>query len=160
MSSPAAPALAVGDPAADALRRSALRRMRTVAVSLLLFAAAVYVLTLDEEGWLGGVGGLELVRRALEAEPAERHSEGGVGCLEDGPRRREGLCEILPHSRLLGALARKQQDDVHGQNRTIIDAQVNPAPNATRRTVDPSRTRPAWIASSSAMGIDAEEVLP
>ncbi|WP_193607418.1 DUF445 domain-containing protein [Nocardioides lijunqiniae] len=55
MSSPAAPALAVGDPAADALRRSALRRMRTVAVSLLLFAAAVYVLTLDEEGWLGFV---------------------------------------------------------------------------------------------------------
>jgi uncharacterized membrane-anchored protein YjiN (DUF445 family) len=56
MSAPAAPAtLAVGDPAADAERRRALRRMRTVAVSLLLFAAAVYVLTLDKEGVLGFV---------------------------------------------------------------------------------------------------------
>ncbi|MCD4534349.1 DUF445 domain-containing protein [Nocardioides sp. cx-169] len=52
---PHAPTLAVGDPAADAVRRVALRRMRTVAVSLLLFAAAVYVLTLDEDGVLGFV---------------------------------------------------------------------------------------------------------
>ncbi len=44
-----------GDPTADAIRRSALRRMRTVAVSLLLFAAAVYLLTLDQEGVLGFV---------------------------------------------------------------------------------------------------------
>jgi uncharacterized membrane-anchored protein YjiN (DUF445 family) len=49
-----APALAV-DPAADAVRRRGLRRMRTVAVSLLLFAAAVYVATLDREGFLGFV---------------------------------------------------------------------------------------------------------
>lgn len=41
--------------AADAVRRSALRRMRTVAVSLLLFAAAVYVATLGTDGWLGFV---------------------------------------------------------------------------------------------------------
>ncbi|GAA1525944.1 DUF445 domain-containing protein [Nocardioides humi] len=43
------------DPAADAVRRSALRRMRTVAVSLLLLAAAVYVLTLGGEGFWGFV---------------------------------------------------------------------------------------------------------
>jgi uncharacterized membrane-anchored protein YjiN (DUF445 family) len=43
------------DPAADAERRSALRRMRTVAVSLLVFAAAVYVATLDGEGFWGYV---------------------------------------------------------------------------------------------------------
>lgn len=41
--------------AADAVRRSALRRMRTVAVSLLLFAAAVYVATLGADGWVGFV---------------------------------------------------------------------------------------------------------
>lgn len=41
--------------AADAVRRGALRRMRTVAVSLLLFAAAVYVATLGADGWLGFV---------------------------------------------------------------------------------------------------------
>jgi uncharacterized membrane-anchored protein YjiN (DUF445 family) len=47
--------LAAGDPAADAVRRAGLRRMRTVAVSLLLFAAAVYVVTLDQDGFLGFV---------------------------------------------------------------------------------------------------------
>ena len=44
-----------GDPVADAERRAALRRMRTVAVGLLLFAAAVYVATLDQDGFLGFV---------------------------------------------------------------------------------------------------------
>ncbi len=43
------------DPAADAERRRGLRRMRTVAVSLLLFAAAVYLLTQDRDGFLGFV---------------------------------------------------------------------------------------------------------
>lgn len=43
------------EPAADLERRRALRRMRTVAVSLLLFAAAVYVLTLEADGFWGFV---------------------------------------------------------------------------------------------------------
>ncbi|WP_436698543.1 DUF445 domain-containing protein [Nocardioides sp. BYT-33-1] len=43
------------DPTADAVRRAALRRMRTVAVSLLLLAAAVYVATLGEDGAWGFV---------------------------------------------------------------------------------------------------------
>jgi uncharacterized membrane-anchored protein YjiN (DUF445 family) len=51
-----APSLDLGvDPAQDAQRRSALRRMRTLAVSLLLLAAAVYLLTLDQDGFLGFV---------------------------------------------------------------------------------------------------------
>jgi uncharacterized membrane-anchored protein YjiN (DUF445 family) len=43
------------DPLLDHERRTALRRMRAVAVGLLLFAAAVYLLTLDEDGFLGFV---------------------------------------------------------------------------------------------------------
>jgi len=43
------------NPAADEERRRGLRRMRTLAVSLLLFAAAVYVATLGQEGFLGFV---------------------------------------------------------------------------------------------------------
>ena len=44
------------DPAADAARRSGLRRMRTVAVGLLVFAAVVYVATLGhQDGFLGYV---------------------------------------------------------------------------------------------------------
>ncbi|MEJ7833806.1 MAG: DUF445 domain-containing protein [Nocardioides sp.] len=43
------------DPAADEIRRRGLRQMRTVAVSLLLFAAAVYIVTVDQDGVLGFV---------------------------------------------------------------------------------------------------------
>jgi uncharacterized membrane-anchored protein YjiN (DUF445 family) len=43
------------DSSLDAERRAALRRMRSVAVGLLIFAALVYVLTLHEDGFLGFV---------------------------------------------------------------------------------------------------------
>jgi uncharacterized membrane-anchored protein YjiN (DUF445 family) len=43
------------DPQLDHERRAALRRMRTVAVALLLFAATVYLLTIDQDGFLGFV---------------------------------------------------------------------------------------------------------
>ena len=43
------------NPAADEERRRGLRRMRTLAVGLLLLAAVVYVLTLDQDGFLGFV---------------------------------------------------------------------------------------------------------
>src|SRR6478736_4139981 len=43
------------DPDADVERRRGLRRMRTLAVSLLGLAAAVYVATLDQDGFLGYV---------------------------------------------------------------------------------------------------------
>jgi uncharacterized membrane-anchored protein YjiN (DUF445 family) len=48
-------ALVTPDPAADARRRRGLRRMRTLAVGLLLLAAAVYLLTLDRDGAWGYV---------------------------------------------------------------------------------------------------------
>ncbi len=51
----AAPGLVVPDTAADAVRRRGLRRMRSLAVGLLLFAAVVYLLTLDREGFWGFV---------------------------------------------------------------------------------------------------------
>ncbi len=43
------------DPGADEERRRGLRRMRTVAGSLLVLAAVVYVLTHEADGWLGFV---------------------------------------------------------------------------------------------------------
>ena len=48
-------ALMSSDSLLDDERRAALRRMRTVAVGLLLLAATVYLLTLDENGFLGFV---------------------------------------------------------------------------------------------------------
>jgi uncharacterized membrane-anchored protein YjiN (DUF445 family) len=51
-----APTLDLGtDAAADELRRRGLRRMRTLAVSLLMLAAAVYLVTLGEDGVWGFV---------------------------------------------------------------------------------------------------------
>ncbi len=44
-----------GDPTADAARRAGLRRMRTVATGLLVLAAVVYLLTRDQDGFLGYV---------------------------------------------------------------------------------------------------------
>lgn len=44
-----------GDEAADAVRRSRLRRMRAVATSLLVIAAVVYLVTLHHHGWIGFV---------------------------------------------------------------------------------------------------------
>src|SRR5689334_3719542 len=41
--------------AADAERRTRLRRMKSLAIGLLVFAAAVYLLTLNEDGFLGYV---------------------------------------------------------------------------------------------------------
>ncbi|MEO9325500.1 DUF445 domain-containing protein [Nocardioides sp. C4-1] len=43
------------DSSADAERRRGLRKMRTVAASLLVLAAVVYVATLEQDGWLGFV---------------------------------------------------------------------------------------------------------
>ena len=43
------------DPAADEERRRGLRKMRTIAVSLLVLAAVVYVVTRGQDGWLGFV---------------------------------------------------------------------------------------------------------
>jgi uncharacterized membrane-anchored protein YjiN (DUF445 family) len=53
MSAPAQ--IVTANPELDAERRRGLRRMRTLAVSLLLFAAVVYVVTLGQDGFLGFV---------------------------------------------------------------------------------------------------------
>ena len=53
-SAPTGPMIA-GDPEADALRASALRRMRSIAVGLLIFAAVVFMVTRDQDGVLGYV---------------------------------------------------------------------------------------------------------
>ena len=52
---PAPRDMLAGDPAADAERRAGLRRMRSIAVGLLVFAAVVYLATLDQDGFLGFV---------------------------------------------------------------------------------------------------------
>jgi uncharacterized membrane-anchored protein YjiN (DUF445 family) len=47
--------IVTADPQLDEQRRAGLRRMRSLAVGLLLFAAVVYLLTRGRDGWLGFV---------------------------------------------------------------------------------------------------------
>jgi uncharacterized membrane-anchored protein YjiN (DUF445 family) len=47
--------IVTANPELDEQRRRGLRRMRTLAVALLLFAAVVYLLTLGRDGWVGFV---------------------------------------------------------------------------------------------------------
>jgi len=47
--------MVTANPAADEERRRGLRRMRSLAVGLLVFAAVVYIATLDQDGFLGFV---------------------------------------------------------------------------------------------------------
>src|SRR4051812_28356157 len=47
--------IVTADPQLDEQRRAGLRRMRTLAVGLLLLAAVVYLLTRGQDGWLGFV---------------------------------------------------------------------------------------------------------
>jgi uncharacterized membrane-anchored protein YjiN (DUF445 family) len=54
MTAPVQPIL-TANPELDEQRRRGLRRMRSVAVALLVLAAVVYVLTLHRDGWLGYV---------------------------------------------------------------------------------------------------------
>src|SRR4051812_8011092 len=113
-----------------------------------------------EQRRLRVVGERQLVGRTLETEFAERRTERRVRALEDVFGARKRLDEILAHSGLLRALARKKENDIHGQSFTTIEPHVKPAPNATSSTFAPSPTTPFWMASSNAIGTDAADVLP
>jgi hypothetical protein len=102
----------------------------------------------------------KLLCRAIEAKVTEGRAKRGVCPVEHVPGGGKGLYQVLAHAWLLRALARKQEYNVHSYRRTIIEPHVKPAPKATSSTVEPSPNLPRSIASSSAIGIDAADVLP
>src|SRR5690606_23831566 len=107
-------------------------------------------------------GRLRVVRRrqhGLGAVPAELRGRGpqGVSGFLEGPAGDVArLGQVAPHTAELRALAGKQQP----YHRITPEAHVNPAPNATIRTLSPGLTRPCSTASSSAIGTVAELMLP
>ncbi len=115
-----------------------------------------------EERRLGVHRERELLGGAFPAEAREREAQGVVRLLEDGARGRERIRQILPHPDRLGALPRKEQGDAiaRHQRRTTLAAHVKPAPKATISTSDPGPARPCSIASSSATGMEADDMLP
>jgi len=105
----------------------------------------------------------QLVIGTVEAEPRQGEAERRIRPIENRLRRSVRRCEILSHPRLLRSLPGKEQHDVHApvrQSRTTEDAQVKPAPKASISTSEPSPTSPFCVASSSAIGIDADDVFP
>src|SRR5688500_16099096 len=66
-----------------------------------------------EQRRLRVVGQRQLVGRPFEAELAEREAQSIVNLLENLPRFRKLLGEILTHAGFLRPLTGKQKDDVH-----------------------------------------------
>src|SRR5512138_384669 len=79
----------------------------------------------------------QIVGGTFEAELAQTESKSLIDFIEHASCFRKSVREILPHSGLLRSLPGKEQNDFH-QKRMIIEPQVNPAPNATHITVEPS----------------------
>src|SRR5436190_21812068 len=100
----------------------------------------------------------ELVFGACEHQRREGGAERVVDRLEGLARGGKPLRQILAHPDFLCALSRAQPHRRY--HRTTMLAQVNPAPNATNITVMPAFSRPVFTASSSAMAIEAADVLP
>src|SRR4029077_14478209 len=103
------------------------------------------------------VGPGELPGRAFPHDPRQRDAQSLVDSRDRAPRCREAIRQVLAHADLLCALAGAHH---HRHHRTTALPQVKPAPNATNRSSEPFPMRPSSSACSSAMGIEAEEVLP
>src|SRR5258705_9212960 len=100
----------------------------------------------------------ELVLGAIKHQLGQRDAEGVVNRLEHIPRGGKPLREILAHPDFLRAPARAEPD--RSYHFTTMLAHVKPAPKATNMTVIPGWSRPVFTASSSAMAIDAADVVP
>jgi hypothetical protein len=67
----------------------------------------------NEQRRLGSVRRTEIVGGSFEARAAQRDAERIISLIERGLRLGECRREILPHSRSLGSLPWKKQNDVH-----------------------------------------------
>ena len=100
----------------------------------------------------------ELVFGAFEHELRQRYAECVVDCAEDLARRGKPLRQISAHADFLRALPRAEPDRAY--HRTTMLPQVKPAPNAHSITTMPGFRRPVLMASSSAIAMEAADVLP
>jgi hypothetical protein len=69
--------------------------------------------TVRKEGRLRVAGQSERVRWSFEAKATQVQSERGVDLTKNPSCDRECFGQIFPHSRLLRALAGKEQNDIH-----------------------------------------------
>src|SRR5690606_38856623 len=95
------------------------------------------------------LGALPVAAREIDVELARR-------LTPQVARGRVALRDVAAHADELGTLAREQER----YQRSTAEPQVNPAPNATRRTLSPRFKRPCSCASSRATGTVAELMLP
>ncbi len=100
----------------------------------------------------------EVLFGAGEHDPGQAHAERGIDRVEDGACVWKPFREIFSHADFLRALPRAEPDRAY--HRTTRLPHVKPAPNAHSITTMPGFNRPVLTASSSAIAIDAAEVLP
>ncbi len=121
-------------PEADALRRRSLRRMRTLALGLLVFAAVVYVATWGQGGFLG------YVNAGAEASM--------VGAIADWfavtALFRHPLGLPVPHTALI---PRRKDDLGRGLEQFVGENFLQPEIISERvRSAEPTRRAGAWLA--------------
>ena len=117
-----------------------------------------------ENGRLRVLGRRQVLFGTLEHGPGQRDAECLVDGVEHGARRRKPLRQIFSHADFLRALPRAEPDGgrsmLRPYHRTTMLPQVKPAPKAQNITTMPGFRRPHLTASSSAMAMDAADVLP
>src|SRR2546425_1118071 len=116
-----------------------------------------------EDGRLGHGREPECLLRAFEADATQREAKDRIGPLEDGARRGLRVVEGLPHPDGLRALTREDEGRagaLHQPHVQTAAPHVRPVPKAANRRLSPLRTSPWRVASSSATGMEAAEVLP
>src|SRR4029077_4980050 len=111
-----------------------------------------------EDGRLRVLGRRQVCFRSFEHQLGQRSVERLVDRVEHRARRREPFRQISSHADFLGALTRAEPDRAY--HRTTMLPQVKPAPNAHSITTMPGFSRPLLTASSSAIAMDAADVLP
>src|SRR5580765_6306050 len=114
--------------------------------------------TVREDRRLGVLRRGQLLFRSLEHQLRQRDAERFVDRAEDVARRRKSLRQIFAHADFLRALPRAEPDRAY--HRTTMLPHVKPAPNAQNITFMPGFSRPHFTASSSAIAMDAADVLP
>src|SRR5215472_14378711 len=115
------------------------------------------------EAWLDVLGAVQVGGRPVEAEPAHRHLQDGLGAPEDAARRWITLVEPLTHSWSLHALAGEEERDRAPERHSHSSrqaAQVKPEPNPAISTLSPGCSRSWSSASRRASGMVAVDVFP
>ena len=107
----------------------------------------------------------EILQRRLEAEADQVEAGGLAATPQDVHRLGHGLGDLAAHARLERALPGEAESDLaHAAISSVhsikLEPHVRPAPIPVMSTSLPGTSRPSRWASTSASGMDPDDVLP